>query len=62
MKVPTREKTQTINEKIAFIERTIQKLGICSINNAKLTSDEVAALQKHFTIERVMGYTRFSAL
>jgi len=62
MKTPTRVKTQTIEARIHFIERTIRRLGACSINNGKLTSTELAALRERFSVEQAMGYTKFRTL
>ncbi len=61
MKTPTRTKPQTINDRIDYIERTIRRLGSCSISTGKLTPDELAALKEHFIVEQAMGYTKFKA-
>lgn len=60
MKIPTREKTQDIEDRINFIERTIRKLGACTIRNEKLMSDELEQLRERFTVEQTMGYAKFS--
>jgi hypothetical protein len=52
-------KIQTIEDKINYIQKTIQRLGVCSIRNDKLTEAELATLKEHFTVEQFMGYSKF---
>lgn len=61
MKTPTRTKAQSIKDRIDYIERTIRRLGACSISTGKLTPDEVDALKEHFMVEQTMGYTKFKS-
>jgi len=48
-----------MKERINHIEKTIQKLGVCSINSKKITPGELATLREHFTVEHTMGYLKF---
>ena len=59
MKIP--KKPQTLEHRISYIERTIRRLGACTIPNDKLEAGELDTLKKHFAIEQVMGYSKFTA-
>lgn len=62
MKIPTGTTIQPLQEKINFIEKTIQKLGACSIRMEKLTPSDLASLREHFSVEQKMGFAKFQAL
>ena len=62
MKIPTGVTTQPLQEKITFIEKTIQRLGSCSIRMEKLAPGELASLREHFSVEQKMGFAKFQPL
>ncbi|MDZ4847088.1 MAG: hypothetical protein SH857_16265 [Chitinophagales bacterium] len=62
MKIPTNAIAQPLQERITFIEKTIQKLGTCSIRMEKLTPGEIASLREHFSVEQKMGFAKFQPL
>ena len=53
---------QNTQSKVEYIERTIRRLGVCSISTDKLTTDELEILKERFIVEQAMGYTKFRAL